>query len=110
MNVLYYTTPSGNSPVRRFIEKLPHNVEEDCFSALDRLAQGDRLSMPLSRPLFNIALGLHELRFRSAPNIYRVFYYIQSIDAIYIVHATQKKTQKLPNKDRQVILKRIKEI
>lgn len=110
MNILFYTTPSGNSPVRRFIEKLPRDVQEDCFFALDRLVQGEHLSMPLSRPLFKIALGLHELRFQSAPNIYRVFYYIRRVDAIYIVHAIQKKTQQLPDKDRRVILKRIKEI
>ncbi len=110
MRILFYLTPSGNSPVRKFINTLPQEVQEDCLLALDRLSRGERLSMPLSKPLFNIAMGLHELRFRSSPNIYRVFYYVRSGDAIYIVHAIQKKTQQLPNKDRRVILRRLKEI
>ena len=78
--------------------------------ALDQLIRGENLSMPLSKPLFDIALGLHELRLRCAPNIYRIFYFIKSGDAIYIIHAIQKKTQQLPNKDRRLILRRLKEI
>ncbi len=66
--------------------------------------------MPLSQPLFNIALCLHELRLKERRNIFRVFYFIKRGDAIYLVHAMQKKTETIPNKDRQLILKRLKEI
>jgi len=64
MEILYYTTASGNSPVRKFVEGLSRSLQEDFLLALDRLGQGETLSMPLSKPLFNIALGLHELRFK----------------------------------------------
>ena len=78
MEVLYYTTASANSPVRKFVEGLPQSLQEDFLLALDRLGQGEALGMPLSKPLFNIALGLHELRFKERRSIYRVFYIYQT--------------------------------
>ena len=110
MEILYYTTASGNSPVKKFVEGLSRSLQEDFLLALDRLGQGETLSMPLSKPLFNIALGLHELRFKERHNIYRVFYFIKRGDAIYLVHAVQKKTETIPDKDRRLILRRLKEV
>ena len=89
---------------------MPVSVQEDFLIALDRLRQGERLSMPLSKPLSNLTIGLHELRFRDTGNIFRVFYFVKVGDAIYLVHAIRKKTQKLPDKDKKLILKRLKEI
>jgi phage-related protein len=110
VKILYYTTPSGNSPVRKFIDGLSQSLREDFLLALDRLRQGEALDMPLSKPLFKMALGLHELRLKERRNIFRVFYFIKRGDAIYLVHAMQKKTETIPNKDRQLILRRLKEI
>ena len=58
-------------------EGLSQSLQEDFLLALDRLSQGETLGMPLSKPLFNIALGLHELRFKERRSIYRVFYFIK---------------------------------
>ncbi len=110
MDIQFYYTPFGNSPVEKFILSMPKTIREDLLLAFDRLIRGENLMMPVSRPLFDIALGLHELRFRHEPNIYRIFYYIRRGDAIYIVHAIIKKTQKIPQKDRRIILRRLKEI
>ena len=110
MEILYYTTASGNSPVRKFVDGLSQGLQEDFLLALDRLRQGEALDMPLSKPLFNIALGLYELRLKERRSIFRVFYFIKRGDAIYLVHAMQKKTGTIPNKDRQLILRRLKEI
>ena len=110
MVVRFYKTAAGNSPVRRFIEQMPVEVREDFFIAVDRLQRGESLGMPLSRPLYAIAKGLHELRFRQAGSIYRVFFFVQKRDAIYIIHAIQKKTRKLPDRDRNLLLSRLKEI
>ena len=110
MEILYYATTSGNSPVRKFVEGLSQDLQEDFLQTLDRLKQGETLGMPLSKPLFNIALGLHELRFKEQRSIYRVFYFIKRGDAIYLVHAMQKKTETIPDKDRRLILRRLKEI
>ena len=89
---------------------MPAGMQECFLLAIDRLQRGERLQMPLDRPLYDVANGLHELRFRQARNIYRVFYFVQKQEAIYIVHATQKKTRKLPGRDRKLILSRLREI
>jgi len=69
MEILYYTTASGNSSVRKFVEGLSQSLQEDFLLAFDRLRQGENLEMPLSKPLFNIALGLYELRFKERRSI-----------------------------------------
>lgn len=42
-----------------------------------------------------IAKGLHELRLSYRAGEYRVFYVIKVGAAIYVLHATSKKTQKM---------------
>lgn len=66
--------------------------------------------MPLSRNLSGIHPGLHELRFKDRAGQVRFFYYVKRGDAIYIVHATRKKTQQIQKKDIDLILKRLKEV
>ena len=58
MEILYYTTASGNSPVKKFVEGLSRSLQEDFLLALGRLRKGENLEMPLSTPLINIATGL----------------------------------------------------
>ncbi len=66
--------------------------------------------MPLSRNLSSIARSLHELRFRDSVGQVRVIYFIKKGEAIYLVHAFPKKTQEIPRKELDLILKRIREI
>lgn len=66
--------------------------------------------MPLSRNLSGIHLGLHELRLKDRAGQVRIFYFIKRGDAIYLLHAFNKKTQELPRKEIDLVLKRIKEI
>ena len=39
-----------------------------------------------------------------------MFYFIKRGDAIYLFHAMQKKTETIPDKDRRLILRRLKEV
>ena len=41
---------------------------------------------------------------------FRVFYFLKKNDAIYLLHAFRKKTQELPKKELEVVLKRIREV
>lgn len=80
------------------------------MDAVNLLAAGQVLSMPLSRNLSGIALGLHELRLRDRAGQVRVFYFIKRGEAIYMLHAMRKKTQEIPKRDIEIILKRLKEV
>ena len=95
---------------RKELKVTPKEVLSDAFALFDRLAGGVKLSMPVSRPLSNLAKGLHELRLPHADGTYRVFYIIKQGDAIYILHSLKKKTQQLNKKTKQLILSRIRSI
>ena len=66
--------------------------------------------MPLSRLLFSIYPGLHELRLKDRAGQARIFYVIKKQDGIYLIHGFRKKTQELPQREIALILKRLKEI
>ncbi len=110
MDVRHYHTPSGRDLVARFLQECSAQVRSDYFDAITMLGNGEMLYMPLSRPLNDVFPGLHELRFKDADGIYRFLYILKKKDAIYVVHAFKKKTEKLPDKDKKLVLKRIKEI
>ena len=110
LRIKYYTNPSGRSFVKDFVEDFPMEVAVDFRLAIERLKNGESLGMPLSKPLFNIARSVYELRLHGADSIYRVIYFIKKKDAIYLVHALKKKSQKLAEKDKKLIVKRVKEI
>ena len=80
------------------------------MDAVNLLAVGQVLSMPLSRNLSGIFPGLHEIRLKDRTGQVRVFYFIKRGEAIYMLHAMRKKTQEIPKRDVEIILKRLKEV
>ena len=110
MKVKYYLTPSGRSPVEEFLAEMPRDIQLDFLDAVTKLTQGHLLSMPLSRSLSNISSGLHELRFKDKGGQIRFFYFIKRGEAIYMIHAVRKKTEQIPGKEKDLILKRLREV
>lgn len=110
MKVKYYLSFSGRSPVEDFLADLSQDMRANFLDALVLLEDGQNLSMPLSRNLSSIHKGLHELRLKDKTGAYRFFYFIKKADAIYLIHAFKKKTQELPQKEIDVVLKRLKEV
>lgn len=92
--------------VSRELSKEPQELRESIFGVLERLGYGENIPMPLCRPLFSIARGLYELRFSHRE--YRVFYYIKLKEAIYVIHAMRKKTQKIEGRIIALLLDRIR--
>ena len=62
---------------------------------LRKLQQGEKLSMPQSRPMPVIGKGCHELRLVDENVTWRIIYRIDS-DAIIILEVFDKKTSKTP--------------
>ncbi len=94
----------------REIEGIPKSVREDLADALARLELGQRLSMPLSRPMPSVGPGVHELRLRDRSGVYRIIYAFVAREQIYVVHAFKKTTEKTPQHNIDVAKKRIKEL
>jgi len=98
------------SPVEEFLGEQSLEIQADFASAVSALEQGFLLSMPLSRNLSSIALGLQELRLKDRHGIYRFFYFIKKSDGIYFLHGFKKKSQELPKTEIEKIQKRLREV
>ena len=110
MKVKFYLLSSGRNPVEEFLKEQSIEIRSDFIDAVNLLTSGQVLSMPLSRNLSSIQPGLHELRLKDRNGQIRVFYFIKKGDAIYMLHAMRKKTQEIPKRETEMILKRIKEV
>ncbi len=95
---------------QRELKDAPKDIIEDVFALFEDLASGIHLSMPISRPLSSIAKGLHELRLSGRQGEFRVFYMIRVGDAIYILHASDKKKNSLDRKTADLLRDRIRRI
>lgn len=92
------------------MKKQSKEIQADFLDALLKLEEGEMLSMPLSKSLNSILKGLHELRLKDHKGQIRVLYVLKKKEAIYLLHAFQKKTQHLPKKEVNVAVKRSKEV
>ena len=95
---------------KRELRKASEEILSDAFVLFEQLAQGKKLSMPISRPLPSIAKGLHELRLPYRDGTYRIFYVIKINDAVYVLHGMKKKTQKIDKRTKELLLSRIRSI
>lgn len=94
---------------QRELALAPRDFAIDIFSLFEEIAAGKTLVMPISRPLFSIARGLHELRLSGRAGEYRVFYVIRAQDGIYVIHAATKKKQTLDRRTASLLKRRIKD-
>ncbi len=62
---------------------------------LRRLQDGEKLSLPHSRPIPAIGSGCHELRIQDRDLTWRIFHFID-VDAIVVLDVTDKKARQTP--------------
>lgn len=74
---------------------LSSELRIDAGYNLRKIQQGEKLSMPTSRPMPIIGPGCHELRLKDTNTIWRFIYRIDN-DAIILVHWYCKKTEETP--------------
>ena len=58
----------------------------------------------------SVVKGVKEIRIKGVGGNYRVIYLAKLVDAVYVIHAFQKKTQKTRKADIDLARKRLKEI
>jgi phage-related protein len=98
--------PKARDTIRTF----PTDVRRELGKAIFDLQAGVKLTMPLSRPMPSVAVGVHELRIKERAGTYRVFYYTKLADSVLIFHAFAKKTQKTPQHEVVLAQQRLKEV
>lgn len=66
--------------------------------------------MPLVRPMPSVTPGVMEIRIRGEDGQFRVLYYSIHGDAILVLHAFRKKSQRTPLAAMELARKRLKEM
>jgi hypothetical protein len=94
MKIKFYLKSSGKSPVEEFIQDCAIELKADFFDALNLLASGKMISMPLSRNLASIHPGLHELRLKDRSGQIRVFYFIKKMMPFICFMLLRKRLKK----------------
>jgi len=62
------------------------------------------------KPMPTVGAGVREIRIRDASGAYRVIYIATFADAIHVLHAFQKKSQKTATRDLDIASARLKEL
>ncbi len=60
------------------------------------------------KPMKEVGAGVYEIRHRDTSGAFRVIYVTKLADAVYVLHAFQKKTQKTKKADIESAAKRYK--
>ena len=81
----------------RSLREFPDDAKRDAGYQLDRVQHG--LQPDDFKPMPAIGKGVEEIRVRDDTGAYRVIYTARLADAVYVLHAFQKKTQTTSKRD-----------
>jgi phage-related protein len=104
--VRFFRTEAGNEPVREWLRSLPNEEKRLIGVDIKTVQFGWPLGMPLVRVL---TPGIWEVRTRLENRISRVLFTVFE-NQIILLHGFIKKTQKTPNDDLILAIKRMKQI
>lgn len=94
---------------RKDFEKFPLEAQDICLTALTVAAEGGKAD--LAKPISGLGSGVFEIALPHRGNAYRVVYAVQIADAIWVVHAFQKKSKtgiKTPKPEIDLVESRLK--
>jgi phage-related protein len=85
----------------------PADARREAGYQLDRVQR--RLDPDDWRPMPSIGTGVREIRVRERAGAFRVIYVATFADAVYVLHAFQKKTRQTAKRDVDVAASRLRE-
>lgn len=92
----------GDSNTR--LRAFPADARQDAGFQLDSVQRGEQ---PADfKPMPSVGPGVEELRVRDDSGAYRVIYLARRREAVYVLHALQKKTQATARSDIELARKR----
>lgn len=90
------------------ISSFPKGARQDAGRQLAKVQKGNRPDD--FKPMTDIGKGVEEIRVRDESGIYRVIYTARLADAIYVLHAFQKKTMRTSSQDMEIATRRFKQL
>jgi len=89
------------------VRTFPNDARQETGFQLRRVQQG--LSPTDGKPMSSVGPGVIELRIHTTQE-YRVFYATKFAEAVYVLHAFSKQTQKTPQRDIDLAQRRDSEL
>ena len=89
------------------IREFPADVKQDTGYQLDKLQRGQQPDD--FKPMPAVGKCVEEIRIWDDSGTYRVIYTARLVDAVYVFHAFQKKTQRTPQHEIDVAKARFNE-
>lgn len=83
-------------------------MRRNCGYQLDRVQHG--LDPDDWKPMASVGPGVREIRVRDASGAYRVMYVASLKDAVFVLHAFQKKSQRTAARDLALAEARLREL
>ena len=90
------------------LKKFPQEARRAAGYQLDKVQEG--LEPDDWKPMLNIGQGAKEIRIKEENGQYRVIYVAKFANAVHVLHAFQKKTQRTTQNDIELARKRYNEI
>jgi phage-related protein len=92
----------------KVISGFPKEARQNAGRQLARVQKG---SLPDSyKAMPDVGKGVEEIRIRDESGIYRVMYTPRLADAVYVLHAFQKKTMQTSKQDMEIARQRFKQL
>jgi len=96
----------GDSIAR--LREFPEDVRKEAGVQLHKVQQGIEPSD--WKPMSTVGPGVREIRIREESGAFRVLYVANIGDAVFVLHAFQKKMQATPKRDLDLAAARFKQI
>ena len=90
------------------LRDFPESARHDAGYQLDKVQRGDQPDN--FKPMPSVGKGVEEIRILESSGAYRVIYFARRADAVYVLHAFHKKTQRTPKSDLEIAKMRFKQL
>jgi phage-related protein len=90
------------------LREFPEDAKQDAGYQLDKVQKGKQPDN--FKPMPSIGMGVEEIRIRDDSGIYRLIYTARIADAVYVLHAFQKKTQATARRDIEIAKERLAQL
>jgi phage-related protein len=93
---------------RNVLREFPEDARKEAGYQLERIQTG--LPAEDFKPMHPIGAGVEEIRIAEESGTYRVIYTARLAEAVYVIHAFQKKTRATPQRDVEIARERFRQL
>jgi len=98
MQVVFWTSISGDSPITEFIDSIPIKAQKKIVRTLELIEKHGMGFIKYFKYCTKVEDGLYELKIRFDKIFYRILLIIKKA-VCYILHIFKKKTNKIPRRE-----------